>query len=117
MFLALTTNTGTTPHKQNGFRYTLPSTSSQTVVFDTRNPSGSFYDLEIGGQVFVGGDNWIPKSNFWIQYFRVYINYFPNSVDEMINLAIMGIGNIFSHFRHSTSYFSSIFRHALHCSL
>ena len=98
MFLASSITTIALPHKQNGFRYTLPSTSSQTAVFDTRNPisSGQFYDLDINGGVYVGGDPWRPPPNFWIQYFRVYINYFPNSVDEMINLAIMDTGsNIF----------------------
>ena len=98
MFVASSINTAISPHKQFGFLYKLPSTSDQTVIFHTRSPdsSGNFYDLEINGEVQIGGDAWKPATNFWIQYFRAYLNYFPKSVEEMVNLAIMDTGsNIF----------------------
>ena len=93
VFLALTTNTAT--QKQNGFRYTLPSTTTQTSVFDTRGPTGAFYDLSIDATIFIGNDGIHGASNNWLQYVRMYLNYFPNSVDEMINLATMDTGNIY----------------------
>ena len=94
VFLALTTNTVT--QIQNGFRYTLPSTSEQKVVFNTRDPPGILFDMEIGGTVFIGGDTVYNLGDFWLQYVRMYLNYFPNSEDEMINLAVMETGNIFT---------------------
>ena len=86
--------TSTISQKQNGFRYTLPSTSTQTKAFDTRAPSGSFYELEIGATIYVGGCFKHPAANYWLQNVRMYLNYFPNSVDEMLNLAIMDTGSI-----------------------
>ena len=94
VFLALTTNTVT--QIQNGFRYTLPSTSEQKVVFNTRDPPGILFDMKIGGTVFIGGDTVYNLGDFWLQYVRMYLNYFPNSEDEMINLAVMETGNIFT---------------------
>ena len=86
-----------TPQKQNGFRYTLTSTSSRIVAFGSREPSGSFFDLSIAATIFIGGDlSYLNTGiNFWLQNVRLYLNYFPDSVDEMINLAIMDTGNFF----------------------
>ena len=92
VFVVLTTST--ISQKQNGFRYTLPSTSTQTVIFGTRSPTGSFYDLDIGGKISIGGDGYYSPANAWLQYVRVYLNYFPKSADEMLNLAIMDTGSI-----------------------
>ena len=92
----LCSTTSTIEQKQNGFRYTLPSTSTQIVAFGTRLPIGSFYDLASNATVFIGGDIFKSLSNNWLQAVRLYLNYFPNSVDEMINLAIMETGNIFT---------------------
>ena len=92
VFVVLTTST--ISQKQNGFRYTLPSTSTRKAIFNTRSPTGSFYDLNIGGKIFIGGDDYYTPANAWLQYVRVYLNYIPNSEDEMLNLAIMNTGNI-----------------------
>ena len=92
VFLALSTST--ISQKQTGFRYTLPSTSTQTMALASRSPIGSFYDLEIGSTAFIGGDPWYDPARAWLQYVRVYINYYPNSMDEMLNLAIMDTGSI-----------------------
>ena len=92
----LCSTTSTIAQKQNGFRYTLPSTSTQTVAFGTRSPSGSFYDLARNATVYIGGDGYKPMSSNWLQAVRLYLNYFPNSVDEMINLAVMETSNIFT---------------------
>ena len=89
----MTTNSAT--GLQNGFRYTLPSTSAQTVVFSTRGPIGAFYDMAINGTVYIGGDFTYSASNAWMQYVRLYLNYVPNSEDEMINLATMSTGKHF----------------------
>ena len=98
VFLATSASTATTPQKQTGFRYTLSSTSTQVVAFDTRGPTGSFYDLAINATIFIGGDDQFENNlvNFWLQNVRLYLNYCPNSVDEMINLATMETGNIFT---------------------
>ena len=94
VFFALATNTQT--QKQNGFRYTLPSTSTQYAEFATRSPpAGLFYDLNSGGSIFVGGDPFNALPNFSLQYFRVYLDYFAASTEEMLSLAIMNTGNIF----------------------
>ena len=70
--------------------------SEQKALIGTRNPpSGSFYKLKIGGKVIIGEDAWYNPANAWMQYVRLYLNYFPNSEEEMINLAIMNTGNIF----------------------
>ena len=103
VFVVLTTST--ISQKQNGFRYTLPSTSAQTPIFDTRSPIGSFYDLDIGGKISIGADAWNSPANAWLQYVRVYLNYFPKSVDEMLNLAIMDTGSI-NHALDISCYFS-----------
>ena len=87
VFVALATNTNT--QMQNGFRYTLPSTSTQTIVYGSRSATsgGVFFDLASNGTYFLGGDPWDPNAGVILQYVRLYIDYFPNSVDEMINLA------------------------------
>ena len=87
--------TSTVTQQQNGFRYTLPDTSTQIKTFETRTPTGLFYDLKNSATVFVGGDPFYAITDFWLQNVRLYLNYFPNSVDEMINLAIANTGNIF----------------------
>lgn len=93
VFLAVGTNTNT-PQQQSGIRYTLPSTSTQTIKFATRGPTGSFYDLAYNATVFIGGDNVKLMGGIWVQNVRLYLNYFPTSKDEMLNLAIMSTGNI-----------------------
>lgn len=116
MFLATSINTATTPQKQNGFRYTLTSSSDRVVAFDTRAPKGSFYDLAINGNIFVGGDTFYANdAEYWLQGARLYLNYFPDTVDEMINLAIMETGNIFHYSEHPD--FSHVLRYTLHFSL
>ena len=92
MFVVLTTST--ILQKQNGFRYTLPSTSTQTLVFDSRSPNGAFYDLKITGRINIGRDSDYNPAYAWLQHVKLYLNYFPNSEDELINLATMDTGNI-----------------------
>ena len=112
MFLATAVNNGSTPQKQNGFRYTLTSTSTSTPIisFANREPIGSLNNLVITGTVFIGGDIFYPNNgvNYWMQGVRSYVNYFPNSEDDMINLAIMETGNTF-HYSDRTLIFLSGF--------
>ena len=112
----MATNTASTPQKQNGFRYTLTDTSTQKIVFGTRNPTGSYYDLKNNGTVFIGGDNYHNKANSVLQYIRLYLNYFPDSEDEMINIATMETGNVFIL---QLEFFNSLnhLRHTLHRAL
>lgn len=107
VFLAVTTTT--ISQKQTGFRYTLPSTSTQTTVLNSRSPIGSFYDLSIGSSVFLGDDPWYSPANAWLQYVRLYLNYYPSSLDEMINLAIMDTGKNSSCLKY-VSHFSYAFK-------
>ena len=60
----------------------------------TRSPSGSFYNLSSSATVYIGDDNWYNIANAWLHYVRLYLNYFPNSEEEMLNLATMVSGNI-----------------------
>ena len=118
VFLALSTNTDIKKH--TGFRYTLASTSSRVAAFNTRGPSGSnFYNLANNSNIFIGADNNYKNngSEFWLQSVTLYLNYYPNSVDEMINLAIMETGNIF-HYPDRAFHLTLIFyRQTLHCAL
>ena len=94
VFLAMSTNTNA--QVQNGFRYTLPSTSTQTLVYGSRSPTsgGVFYDLASNGTYFLGGDTWLGDAgNVVLQYVRLYVDYFSNSNNEMINLASLDSGN------------------------
>ena len=96
VFVAMATDTASTPQKQHGFRYTLTDTSTQKIVYGTRNPIGSYYDLDNSdSKVFIGGDDFHAKAHSVLQYVRLYLNYFPDSEDEMINLATMDTGTIF----------------------
>ena len=92
VFLALTSST--ILQKQNGFRYTLPSTSTQTVILATRGATSSFYNLSLSATVYIGDDNSYNIANAWLHYVRLYLNYFPNSEEEMLNLATLDSGNI-----------------------
>lgn len=112
VFLALSTST--TSQKQTGFRYTLTSTSTRTIHLETI--SGSFYDMEIDGTIFIGGDSWYNTANALQQYVRFYLNYYPSTEDEFINLATMDTGTILML---QLKYFDFLMlrRHALPCSL
>ena len=81
---------------QNGFRYTLSSTSVQEIVFANRPAaSGNFYDLSPTASVLLGGDNHGYSSCLCdLQDARVYVDYYPDSADEYINLAVMNTGKI-----------------------
>ncbi len=65
------------------------------MEFQNRSPpdSGSFYPLLQNATVYIGGS---PYDGAYcscdLQYARIYIDYFPNSLDEMINLAIIEAG-------------------------
>ena len=87
--------TSTTTQKQSGFRYSLPSTSTRSMTFKTRSPSGAFYDLAENVMLYLGGDHRgeYEPCRCELRYARVYINYYPNSEDEYINLAMMDTGN------------------------
>ena len=110
MFLATSISGDTSPQKDYGFRYTLPTTATQTAFLDSRTSSGSFHSLSKDATLFIGGDPFYPNNavNYWLQRVRIYVNYCPETVDEMINLAIMETGNFFR-FRHSTHYISLMF--------
>ena len=95
VFIASAVNSAT--QNQSGFRYTLPSTSTQTIVFNIKTSTGGlFYDLAPNVSVLLGGNSFglYYSCNCDLQYARVYVNYFPNSSDEYINLALMNTGNI-----------------------
>ena len=92
VFIALSTTTNL--QKQTGFRYILTSTTARTTYLASRSPSGSFYDLSIGSTAFIGGDPFYAPARAWIQYVRVYLNYYPNTVDEFLNLAVLNTGSI-----------------------
>ena len=68
------------------------------MTFKTRPPVGGlFYDLAPNVTLYVGGHH-IAEAGFIsclcdIRYARVYINYYPSSEDEYINLANMDPGN------------------------
>mgnify|MGYP000934467756 CR=1 FL=1 len=94
VFVVLTTST--ISQQQYGYRYSLPSTSTRISMVENRTPTGSFYNLDIGGKVFIGGDDYDSPANAWLQYVRVYLNYFPTSGDEVVNLAVMETGSNFS---------------------
>ena len=94
VFLALAVNTNT--QTENGFRYTLPSISDPVIVFATTTPtsSGQLYGLAPNSTYFIGGDPYYGNVNStWLQYVKLYVDYFPNSIDEMINLATLDTGN------------------------
>ena len=89
VFFALSTSS--TLQKQTGFRYTLPSASTQTTALATI--TGPFYDVLIDSTIFIGDDSYYDPANAWLQYVRLYLNYYPSSLDEMINLAISDTGS------------------------
>lgn len=91
VFVALATDT--TSNKQNGFRYIISSTTA-TWEFKTRSSVGNFYPLKQTGKITLGGGNGNGNCACSLRYARIYIDYYPNSVDEMINLAIMEQGII-----------------------
>ena len=64
------------------------------MVAKTSPPqSGQLYHLAPNATFYVGGDDSAFFSCFCsIQYARVYTNFFANSVDEFLNLAIMDTG-------------------------
>ena len=94
VFIGLALNSATT--KQSGFRYRLSSASIQTIVYASRGSSGgTFYDLQPTASVLVGGDSfYYPSCGCQLRYARVYVDYFPDSADEYINLCIMDTGKI-----------------------
>lgn len=65
------------------------------MTFKTRSPSGAFYDLAENVMLYLGGDHRgeYEPCRCELRYARVYINYYPNSEDEYINLAMMDTGN------------------------
>jgi len=72
------------------------------MTFKTRTPAGlgQFYDLAPNATFYVGGDHfdYYDSCGCDIRYARVYINYYPKSEDEYINLAMMDRGNKWRHF-------------------
>jgi hypothetical protein len=65
-------------------------------VYGKRELTGApYYPLASNTTFFLGGDDLgYDSCNCSLQYARVYINYFPNSTDEYINLALMNTGNL-----------------------
>ena len=94
----LATATSTKIQEQSGFRYSLLPTLELWMRFRTRAPpapDAAFYDLTPNAILDVGGDH-TGQSNSCdceLRYARVYINYYPSSQDEYINLAMMDTGN------------------------
>jgi hypothetical protein len=81
------------------------------MEFQNRSPyeGGSFYPLWQNGTVYIGGSPYDGDyCSCYLQYARVYIDYFPNSLDEMINLAIMEAGIMTRIFLYQPSHSAKI---------
>ncbi len=92
VFLAL--GTDSTANMEYGFRYYPQSTTNLTAFFNTRTLSSPSYNITPSCTAFWGGDTFYNSPGQTLQYVRVYIDYVPTSLDQMINLAMMQQGGI-----------------------
>ncbi len=90
VFLALATNF--TSNFKREFRNTLSSTTVTTLEFENRTADSTFYLLSQSAKIYIGGDPFYTPSPATFQYVQLYIDCFPNSPDEMTDLAIMDPG-------------------------
>ena len=87
----LSQGTDTTTNIQYGIRYHLQSISQQTIFYLTRTLPGTAYSATPATQAFWGGAINHPGtgSTRILSYVRFFLDYVPNSRDQMINLAMM----------------------------
>lgn len=63
------------------------------MEFNTRSANGSYYQLSQTAKVYVGRGSLDDYGcACTLSHVRIYVDYFPSSADEMINLAIMDQG-------------------------
>lgn len=59
-------------------------------------PTGTIYPITPSTTVYWGGGDYeFPTCNCSMQYFRIYIDYIPASLDEFKNLAIMDLTSMY----------------------
>lgn len=73
---------------QYGFRYHLKNDQTSTIFFKQQNPSGTLYTIDPSSEISLGGDLYAGLCYCTLQYVRFYIDYVPDSQDQMINLAL-----------------------------
>ena len=75
---------------QTYFTYTLQQGSygSQPVIANA-SALGAYQLLPSSNITWGGADQAYPYCNCKMQYVRFYVNYAPNTQDQMINLAVM----------------------------
>ena len=66
------------------------------------DPLDAMYSITSAGKVFWGGDTLYQSYGQSVQYTRLYLDYVPTSLGQMLNLAWMHPGGVFNEIFHYT---------------
>ena len=88
MFLAV--GTDASKNVQYGYRY---NPNDLTKQHKFRNLPASSYNVTPSSTAFWAGDTFGSSSVLALAYVRLYIDYFPTSGDQMMDLATMNQGS------------------------
>lgn len=79
---------------QYGFRYHLNADKTSNIVFKEKVRQTALHTISPSSTIYWGGDPFHEVCYCTLQYVRFYIDYVPDSQDEMINLAINSVDGI-----------------------